>query len=376
MKGRIIWILMKLKKTQKKIKKKSWIYGGHFDITSKLNELKEKEDEMSKPDFWDNKEKADLTLKDISELKNLTQDIKKLKEDTENSIELAELLLVEKDDELIHNLEEEVKNENKKLEELSILLLLNGPYDKNNCTIEVHSGAGGTEACDWAAMLYRMYLRYCEKHGYKVEVLDYQEGEEVGIKSATLEIKGTNAYGYLKCEKGVHRLVRLSPFDAANKRHTSFASIDIIPEFDNTINVEINEKDLKIDVYRSSGKGGQGVNTTDSAVRITHLPTKTVVTCQNERSQIQNKETAMKMLKAKLYLIEQEKKNRELNAIKGTYQNIEFGSQIRSYVMHPYSMVKDHRTNYETSNVDKVLDGDLDQFIESYLKEAKNEMVS
>lgn len=323
---------------------------------------------MAKPTFWDDKEKADLTLKDISELKNLTQDIKKLKEDTENNLELVELLLVEKDDELLHNLEEEVKNENKKLEELSILLLLNGPYDKNNCTLEVHSGAGGTEACDWAAMLYRMYLRYCEKHGYKVEVVDYQEGEEVGIKSATIEIKGTNAYGYLKGEKGVHRLVRLSPFDAANKRHTSFASIDIIPEFDNTINVDINEKDLKIDVYRSSGKGGQGVNTTDSAVRITHLPTKTVVTCQNERSQIQNKETAMKMLKAKLYLIEQEKKNQELNAIKGNYQNIEFGSQIRSYVMHPYSMVKDHRTNYETSNVGKVLDGDLDLFIESYLK--------
>lgn len=333
-----------------------------------MSELKEKEDEMAKPTFWDDKEKADLTLKDISELKNLTQDIKKLKEDTENNLELIELLLVEKDDELLHNLEEEVKNENKKLEELSILLLLNGPYDKNNCTLEVHSGAGGTEACDWAAMLYRMYLRYCEKHGYKVEVVDYQEGEEVGIKSATIEIKGTNAYGYLKGEKGVHRLVRLSPFDAANKRHTSFASIDIIPEFDNTINVDINEKDLKIDVYRSSGKGGQGVNTTDSAVRITHLPTKTVVTCQNERSQIQNKETAMKMLKAKLYLIEQEKKNQELNAIKGNYQNIEFGSQIRSYVMHPYSMVKDHRTNYETSNVGKVLDGDLDLFIESYLK--------
>lgn len=333
-----------------------------------MSELKEKEDEMAKPTFWDDKEKADLTLKDISELKNLTQDIKKLKEDTENNLELIELLLVEKDDELLHNLEEEVKNENKKLEELSILLLLNGPYDKNNCTLEVHSGAGGTEACDWAAMLYRMYLRYCEKHGYKVEVIDYQEGEEVGIKSTTIEIKGTNAYGYLKGEKGVHRLVRLSPFDAANKRHTSFASIDIIPEFDNTINVDINEKDLKIDVYRSSGKGGQGVNTTDSAVRITHLPTKTVVTCQNERSQIQNKETAMKMLKAKLYLIEQEKKNQELNAIKGSYQNIEFGSQIRSYVMHPYSMVKDHRTNYETSNVGKVLDGDLDSFIEAYLK--------
>ena len=276
--------------------------------------------------------------------------------------------MVEKDDELLQNLELDIKNETKQLEKLSVLLLLNGPYDKNNCTLEIHSGAGGTEACDWANMLYRMYLRYCEKKGYKVEVLDYQEGEEVGIKSVTIEIKGLNAYGYLKGEKGVHRLVRLSPFDAANKRHTSFASIDIIPEFDNTINIDINEKDLKIDVYRSSGKGGQGVNTTDSAVRITHLPTKTVVTCQNERSQIQNKETAMKMLKAKLYVIEQEKKNQELNAIKGNYQNIEFGSQIRSYVMHPYSMVKDHRTNTETSNVSKVLDGDIDLFIESYLK--------
>ena len=323
---------------------------------------------MLKPNFWDDKEKADLTLKDIQELKNLTQDIKKLKEDTENNLELIELLLVEKDDELLQNLELDIKNETKQLEKLSVLLLLNGPYDKNNCTLEIHSGAGGTEACDWANMLYRMYLRYCEKKDYKVEVLDYQEGEEVGIKSVTIEIKGLNAYGYLKGEKGVHRLVRLSPFDAANKRHTSFASIDIIPEFDNTINIDINEKDLKIDVYRSSGKGGQGVNTTDSAVRITHLPTKTVVTCQNERSQIQNKETAMKMLKAKLYVIEQEKKNQELNAIKGNYQNIEFGSQIRSYVMHPYSMVKDHRTNTETSNVSKVLDGDIDLFIESYLK--------
>ena len=323
---------------------------------------------MLNPNFWDDKEKADLTLKDIQELKNLTQDIKKLKEDTENNLELIEFLLVEKDDELLQNLELDIKNETKQLEKLSVLLLLNGPYDKNNCTLEIHSGAGGTEACDWANMLYRMYLRYCEKKGYKIEVLDYQEGEEVGIKSVTIEIKGLNAYGYLKGEKGVHRLVRLSPFDTANKRHTSFASIDIIPEFDNTINVDINEKDLKIDVYRSSGKGGQGVNTTDSAVRITHLPTKTVVTCQNERSQIQNKETAMKMLKAKLYVIEQEKKNQELNAIKGNYQNIEFGSQIRSYVMHPYSMVKDHRTNTETSNVSKVLDGDIDLFIESYLK--------
>ncbi len=324
---------------------------------------------MSSPTFWDNKEEADLVLKDISELKNLTQDIQKLKTSNVNNLELIELLLVEKDDELLHNLEEDVKNESKELDKLSVLLLLSGPYDKNNCTFEIHSGAGGTEACDWANMLYRMYLRYFESKGFKFSILDEQEGDEVGIKSVTIEVKGSYAYGYLKCEKGVHRLVRLSPFDAANKRHTSFASVDVIPEIDDSINIEIDEKDLKIDVYRSSGKGGQGVNTTDSAVRITHLPTKTVVTCQNERSQIQNKETAMKMLKSKLYLIELEKKEKELNSIKGEYQNIEFGSQIRSYVMHPYSMVKDHRTNYETSNVQKIMDGEIDDFIEAYLKQ-------
>lgn len=303
----------------------------------------------------------------------MTSDIQKLKEDNENSLEISELLLDEKDDELIHNLELNAKKEHNDIEKLSILLLLNGPYDRNNCILEVHSGAGGTEACDWANMLYRMYLRYCDKKGYKTEIIDYLDGDEAGIKSATILVKGKNAYGFLKGEKGVHRLIRLSPFDSANKRHTSFASIDIIPEFDNTITVDINEKDLKIDVYRSSGKGGQGVNTTDSAVRITHLPTKTVVTCQNERSQIQNKEQAMKMLTAKLYILEQEKKNKELNNIKGDYQNIEFGSQIRSYVMHPYSMVKDHRTNVETSNVQKVMDGELDLFIESYLKGVQNE---
>ncbi len=324
---------------------------------------------MNNPNFWDDKDKADLTLKDISELKNLTQDIQKLRENNQNYLELCELLLVEKDEDMIHNLEEDVQKETEELEKLSILLLLDGPYDKNNCTLEVHSGAGGTEACDWANMIYRMYTRYCEKKGYKVELLDYQEGDTVGIKSVTVRVVGNNAYGYLKSEKGVHRLVRLSPFDAANKRHTSFASVDVVPEFDNSINIEINEKDLKIDVYRSSGKGGQGVNTTDSAVRITHLPSKIVVTCQNERSQIQNKETAMNMLKAKLYLLEQEKKAKELNDIKGEYQNIEFGSQIRSYVMHPYSMVKDHRTDYETSNVDKVMDGDIEDFIIAYLKQ-------
>lgn len=344
------------------------IYGGHFDIEQKLKELENCEKKMQDVNFWNDKEKADTIIQEMSELKNVTSGIKERRDKNQEEAELLELLTLEEDTNLEHELEQEVKEEEEQLEKLSILLLLNGPYDKNNCILEVHSGAGGTEACDWAMMLYRMYLRYCEKKGYKTTVIDYQEGEEVGIKSASIKIEGTYAYGYLKNEKGVHRLVRLSPFDAANKRHTSFASIDIIPEFDNTINVEINEKDLKIDVYRSSGCGGQGVNTTDSAVRITHLPTKTVVTCQNERSQIQNKEQAMKMLKAKLYLMEQEKKEKELNEIKGTYQNIEFGSQIRSYVMHPYSMVKDLRTNAETSNVSKVLDGDLDLFIEASLK--------
>lgn len=323
---------------------------------------------MNVPTFWNDKEKADQVIQEMNQLKKATTEISDLKQEVESDLEMIELLFLEEDKEIERSLEKESEKIQDKLEQLSVLLLLNGPYDANNCVLEVHSGAGGTEACDWAAMLYRMYLRYSEKHGFKTEILDYQDGEEAGIKSASILVKGANAYGYLKGEKGVHRLVRLSPFDAANKRHTSFASIDVTPEFDSTVEVEINEADLRIDVYRSSGCGGQGVNTTDSAVRITHLPTKTVVTCQNERSQIQNKEQAMKMLKNKLYLLELEKKNEELAKIQGTYQNIEFGSQIRSYVLHPYAMVKDHRTNAETSNVNKVLDGDLDLFIESYLK--------
>ena len=266
--------------------------------------------------------------------------------------------IVESDKELIY----------KKIEELELNTLLNGPYDSNDAIVEIHPGAGGTESCDWANMLYRMYTRWCEKKNYKIEILDYQDGEEAGIKSASLLIKGYNAYGYLKNEKGVHRLVRLSPFDSNNRRHTSFASIEVTPEIEQDNSIVIDEKDLKIDVYRSSGCGGQGVNTTDSAVRITHLPTKIVVTCQNERSQIQNKEQALKVLKNKLLLRKIEEQEQELNKIKGNQMNIEFGSQIRSYVMHPYSMVKDHRTNYETSNVNKVLDGYIDEFIESNLK--------
>lgn len=282
---------------------------------------------------------------------------------------MLELILVEKDDEIYHNLEEEVSILQKKINNLQLFLLLSGPYDNNDCIFEIHSGAGGTEACDWADMLFRMYLRYFEKHDYKYNVLSYIDGDEVGLKSASIKVEGKYAYGYLKCEKGVHRLVRLSPFDSNHKRHTSFASVDVTPIFDNTIDIDLEEKDLKIDVYHSSGAGGQHVNTTYSAVRITHLPTKIVVTCQNERSQIQNKETAMNILKGKLKLLEIEKQQKKLNSIKGENSNIEFGSQIRSYVMHPYSMVKDHRTNCETSNVNQVLDGEIDNFINEYLKE-------
>ena len=281
---------------------------------------------------------------------------------------MVKLLQEEYDEELVSSLNEDVIKLKSKIEDLEIYLLLNGPYDQNNCVLEIHSGAGGTEACDWADMLFRMYLRFFDKKKNKYQVLSYLDGDEVGLKSASIRVLGKYAYGNLKGEKGVHRLVRLSPFDANHKRHTSFASVDVTPEFNNEIDIKIDEKDLKIDVYRSSGAGGQHVNTTDSAVRITHLPTKIVVTCQNERSQIQNRETAMNILKGKLKLLEIEKQQVEMNNIKGDNVATSFGSQIRSYVMHPYSMVKDHRTNYETSNVNKVLDGEIEGFIEAYLK--------
>lgn len=303
----------------------------------------------------------------MNELKRLTSDIINLDKNIISNLEIISSTK-ENDLDIIEMVQEELNDITRRLDEVSLNIYLNGPYDKNNCILEVHSGAGGTEACDWALMLYRMYTRWCEKKNYKIEVLDYQDGEEAGIKGATILVKGHNAYGYLKNEKGVHRLVRLSPFDSNNRRHTSFASIEVTPEIEQDTEIEIDEKDLKIDVYRSTGAGGQGVNTTDSAVRITHLPTKIVVTCQNERSQIQNKEQALKVLKNKLLLLKTEEQERELNNIKGSQMNIEFGSQIRSYVMHPYSMVKDHRTNKETSNVGKVLDGDIDSFIEENLK--------
>ena len=281
---------------------------------------------------------------------------------------MLELLEIDPDEELELQLAESVNKLSEEVEDLNLLLLLNGPYDQNDCILEVHSGAGGTEACDWAMMLYRMYTRYCEKNNYKYEIIDYQDGEEAGIKSASIRVKGTNAYGYLKNEKGVHRLVRLSPFDSNNRRHTSFASVEVTPEIEQDNTIEIEDKDLKIDVYRSTGAGGQSVNTTDSAVRITHMPTGVVVASQAQRSQLKNREQAMSMLKAKLYQLEVEEHEKEMAAIRGEQLEIGWGSQIRSYVFHPYSMVKDHRTNYETGNVSQVMDGGIDPFIQTYLR--------
>lgn len=322
--------------------------------------------------FWDDKERANNIISNLNLLRGIIESIELLKNKISNNIEVVKLLETENDEELKELIDYEYESIESELKELEIELLLNKPYDKNNAIVEIHSGAGGTEACDWADMIYHMYLKWSEKRGYKIEIIDYQAGDEVGIKSVSILIKGVNAYGYLKCEKGIHRLVRISPFDANKRRHTSFASVDVIPEFDDNINIEMKDEDLKIDVYKSGGSGGQSVNTTDSAVRVTHLPTKIVVTCQNERSQIKNREIALKILKHKLYKLELDNREKELNKIKGRQSSIDFGSQIRSYVIHPYTMVKDHRTNYEISDVNKVLDGDIDIFIEQCLKkEAK-----
>ena len=268
----------------------------------------------------------------------------------------------------LSTIDKELSTISKEVDELELDTLLNGPYDNLNCYLEIHPGAGGTESCDWASMLFRMYKMFCEKKDFTYDIVEEQAGEEAGIKSVTMYIKGEYAYGFLKNEKGVHRLVRISPFDSGARRHTSFASVSVTPEYNTEVTVDIKESDLKIDVYHSSGAGGQSVNTSNSAVRITHLPTKTVVTCQNERSQLKNKEQAMKILKNKIYQAEVEKKELELNKLKGENAAINFGSQIRNYILEPYKLVKDLRSNYETSNVDKVLNGDIKEIIESLLK--------
>lgn len=285
---------------------------------------------------------------------------------------MLELIKETPDLEIQELLSNDVDSIRGRLESLEIMVLLDGKYDSLGAILEIHSGAGGTEACDWANMLYRMYTRWCEKHGFHIEEINNEAGDEAGIKSVMAFITGKNAFGYLKCERGVHRLVRISPFDSNSRRHTSFASVEVTPLFDgNDVDVEIIESDIKIDVYRSSGAGGQHVNKTESAVRITHLPTGIVVTCQNERSQIQNKERAMEVLKNKLYQLEIQKREEQMKEMKSDMKKIDFGSQIRSYVMHPYSLVKDHRTNVENTNVEAVLDGDLDLFINAYLKKGE-----
>ena len=324
---------------------------------------------MNSDNFWDDQRKSGQIISELNCLKKQIENFNNINSDINNDIDTLNLLKEENDIELLNLINENYIELVKRINALETELLLNDKYDSNDIIMDIHSGAGGTEACDWANMIYRMYTRYCESKNYKIEVIDEQPGDEVGVKSVSIIIRGMNAYGYLKNEMGIHRLVRISPFDSNARRHTSFASVSVTPLFENNdIELDIKDGDLKIDVYRSSGCGGQGVNTTDSAVRITHLPTKTVVTCQNERSQIQNKEKAMEVLMNKLYKLELEKRDAQLNDIKGEQKDINFGSQIRSYVMHPYSMVKDHRTNVESSNVDKILDGDIDIYINAFLK--------
>jgi peptide chain release factor 2 len=323
---------------------------------------------MLEPGFWDDQQGAQVVINEGNGLKAIVNEYKELVDTHENLDMTLELLREEPDEELQEELGNELAEFQQKMGDFELQLLLSGPYDHNNAILELHPGAGGTESQDWGSMLLRMYTRWAEKRGFKVETVDYLPGDEAGIKSVTLSIKGHNAYGYLQAEKGVHRLVRISPFDSSGRRHTSFVSCDVMPEFDDNIEVDIRTEDLKIDTYRATGAGGQHINTTDSAVRITHIPTGTVVQCQAERSQIKNREKAMTMLKGKLYQLEIDKQQAQLDEIRGEQKEIGWGSQIRSYVFHPYSMVKDHRTSEETGNVGAVMDGDLDPFINAYLR--------
>lgn len=323
---------------------------------------------MLMPDFWNDQQAAQGVINEANGIKAIVNEYNELVSTHENLEMTLELLREEPDEDLQMELETELGQLQEKMENFELQMLLSDPYDKNNAILELHPGAGGTESQDWGSMLLRMYTRWAEKRGFKVSTMDYLPGEEAGIKSVTLSITGHNAYGYLKSEKGVHRLVRISPFDSSGRRHTSFVSCEVMPEFNEEIEIDVRTEDLKIDTYRATGAGGQHINTTDSAVRITHTPTGTVVQCQAERSQIKNREKAMQMLKAKLYQLEIEKQQAQLDEIRGEQKEIGWGSQIRSYVFHPYSMVKDHRTNEETGNVGAVMDGDIDAFINAYLR--------
>ncbi len=339
-----------------------------FDIANKRKELKELEDKTLEQDFWNDSKESGKVLAKIKSLKDIVSQFSKIESDINNLIEMTELVMMEFDEELKREILSNTKMISAELEKLELQTFLSGKYDKNNAILTIHPGAGGTESQDWAEMLYRMYTRWAEKSQYTVNEIDFLEGDEAGIKSVTFEVIGENAYGYLKGEMGVHRLVRISPFDSNSRRHTSFASIEILPEITDDIELDINPDDLRVDTYRASGAGGQHVNKTSSAVRITHIPTNIVAQCQSERSQIQNRETAMKMLKSKLLDLKEKEQKEKIEDLKGIQREIAWGSQIRSYVFCPYTMVKDHRTNYEVGNVQAVMDGDLDGFIESYLK--------
>ncbi len=339
-----------------------------LDIPTLELEVSKLEYEMESPEFWGDATRSTEITRKLKGLKDTIESFNQLNNAYQDIDILIEMAREEEDESLLEDIDKEISDFSYKLENLRIATLLSGEFDKNNAVVTLHAGAGGTESCDWTSMLYRMYTRWADKKGYSVEVLDYLDGDEAGIKSVTFQVNGENAYGYLKAEKGVHRLVRISPFNAAGKRQTSFASCDIMPDIDDDITVDINEEDLRIDKYRASGAGGQHVNKTESAIRITHIPTGVVVQCQNERSQHKNKDRAMKMLMSKLYVIKQQENLDKISDIRGEVTENGFGSQIRSYVMQPYTMVKDHRTNEEVGNVQSVMDGDIDTFINAYLK--------
>ncbi len=340
----------------------------HFDVENKEKELKELESKTTENDFWNDTDNSSKVLKQINNLKSKVEGFKKLNNELNNLLEMSELLQAEEDEELAKELLKSTYTLEKDIEKLEITTLLSGKYDNNNAILTIHPGAGGTEAQDWAEMLYRMYTRWANANGYEVKELDYLEGDEAGLKSVTFSVNGDYAYGYLKGEMGVHRLVRISPFDAGGRRHTSFASVEVLPEITDDIELDINPDDIKMDVYRASGAGGQHINKTSSAVRLTHIPTGIIVACQTERSQFQNRDTAMKMLKSKLLNLKEKEQKDTIDELKGIQMDIAWGSQIRSYVFCPYTLVKDHRTNYEVGNVQAVMDGDLNGFIDSYLK--------
>ena len=342
--------------------------GASLNLDAKKERIAELSRYMEAPDFWDDPERSQKMTKELKSLEDTVKSYTTLSTQYDDISELIEMGYEENDPEVIPVIQESLDEFTTNLEALRLSTLLNGEYDKNNAIIRLNAGAGGTEACDWSGMLYRMYTRYADRNGFSVEVLDMLDGDEAGIKSVTFQVNGENAYGYLKSEKGVHRLVRISPFNAAGKRQTSFVSCDVMPEIEEDLDVEINDDDLRIDTYRSSGAGGQHINKTSSAIRITHLPTGIVVTCQNERSQFQNKDKAMQMLKAKLYMLKQQEYEEKISGIRGEVKDIAWGNQIRSYVLQPYTMVKDHRTGASSGNAGAVLDGDIDLFISAYLR--------